>query len=161
MTRIRTGMAIVCLACATWAGEAGAKGMAGDYGDGFVTEPEVCSGAPDLFQQDDLFRPWGGVLLVAPGLSADKRAAITEAARQRYETSGAVWRVVSHDQFGGTLPVGLDALLVASCSAPTPLTWVQKKPSGGLAVTWGAAPSSSWVPAIKQSLALAEGDGPL
>jgi hypothetical protein len=128
-------------------------------GDGFISPQEACTGGPDVYSQTEIIRPWGGVLLAHAWLTSDKRVALAEAARARFEASGAVWRVVT---FSGALPVGSDAILVGSCGPDVPgFSWGEGMPSGTIGVNWAALPSSQWVAGLSQTLSLLEGDGPL
>lgn len=123
--------------------------------DGFVDEADACHLSADLGSQDAADRPWGGALLVPPGLPADRRDALRAAASARRLASGAVWRLVDH---AGPLPVGQDAMLVASCGGELfSFASVAKVPSGALAVDWARKPAAEWAPAIALVLALAEG----
>ncbi len=132
---------------------------AAQSGDGFISTQEACTGGPDVYSQTEIIRPWGGVLLAHAWLTDDKRAALAQAARNRFEISGAVWRVVP---FSGLLSVGSDAILVGSCGPDIPgFSWGEGMPSGTLGVNWAALPSSQWVAGLSQTLSLLEGDGPL
>ncbi len=148
--------AVVCLVGSAGAREA-APGATVEYGDGFITPDEVCAGGAEFWSQDQVARPWGGVLLVPASLEREKRAALAEAARLRLAASGAVWRLVAA---GPVLPVGLDAMLFVSCDDLPTFAFVGDAPSGGFGVRWDAKPKADWVAWLASALAFAEGDGP-
>ena len=124
-------------------------------GDGVVDAVEVCQGGADLSWQDEMRRPYGGVLLVPPTLTAAQGQALKAAAAIRLTNSQgqAVWRVVRAID---VLEVGDDAVLVAACSVGdypnTGPTWSFGKPAGGLAVDWGALSSVEWLAGELQNL---------
>lgn len=124
-------------------------------GDGVIDPAEVCHGGADLSFQDEMRRPYGGVMLVPPTLTAAQGQALRAAAAIRLQNSQgqAVWRVVRAVDL---LEVGYDAVVVAACSVGdfpnTGPTWSFGKPAGGLAVDWGALPSVEWLAGELQNL---------
>lgn len=133
-------------------------------GDGFVDANDVCGGSADLSGQDDMFRPFGGWLIISPvDLAVDRRAALSEAMQMRAAATGALWRVASPPgDWAVGLPIGIDAVMIAACGPGAgPATRAYRKPSGGLAVRWEALPPSSWASAIADRLAQLEGTGPI
>ncbi len=131
-----------------------------DPADGFVDPEEVCGGGFDLSSQDDLFRPYGGVLLVPALLPQPRFEAIRKAARDRFNESGAVWRLVPYTL--DATPVGIDAVLFASCpEGPGPDAIAAYKASGGLGVRWEALSPSVWQATVAGRLAVLEGNGPI
>lgn len=107
--------------------------------DGFIDAADVCSGGLDLSGQPETYRPYGGALLLPPGLSEGQRAAIRSAVSARYQASQgkAAWRLLDDDD--GRSPVWAEAVTVASCGPGSPFgvgSWAHAKPAGGVGVHW-------------------------